>query len=73
MAVWSVANATKRSHDDDPNGAKSGYQRTIAVFLGEQRIDAKVVYPFTYDSFSATFPSRTRNTSTPRMWPSPHE
>ena len=27
-------------------------------------------YPFTYDSFSATFPSRTRKTSTPRMWPS---
>ena len=26
-------------------------------------------HPFTYDSFSATFPSRTRKTSTPRTYP----
>ncbi len=28
--------------------------------------------PFTYESFSATSASRTRNRSTPRTWPSPH-
>ena len=31
------------------------------------------VYPLTYESFSATRPSRTRKTSTPRTWPSAHE
>ncbi|CAN5823042.1 hypothetical protein BH20CHL1_BH20CHL1_01990 [soil metagenome] len=39
-----------------------------AIVLLRCRVAA---YPFTYDSFSATLPSRTLKTSTPRMWPSP--